>query len=295
MRSDPRHPEPVARLVADLTALGRSLPDPAVDADRMARAVTARLAQEPARPAPAHRHPGTGSRLRTAARVTSMPTGVLARMLAGVRRPIGPIRAPGLARGRRRAVIAVVAVLLGLLGIPPVRAAVLDWFTVGAVEVRLDPGAPPVRGTPSPPPVADAGGSLAQARALVPFRPSEVPALGAPDGVEVSPDRRTLSTTWSSAGPGPIRLDQFGAQLDPAFLKTARGVEFQEVGGDLALWFDEPHEVVLLAGDGTARTETARLAGRTLIWQNGGTTLRLEGDLSLERALEIAGSARPLP
>ena len=36
--------------------------------------------------------------------------------------------------------------------------------------------------------------------------------------------------------------------------------------------------------DGTRRTESARLAGHTLIWQDGGTTLRLEGDLSLERA-----------
>ena len=41
------------------------------------------------------------------------------------------------------------------------------------------------------------------------------------------------------------------------------------------------------------RTETARLAGHTLIWPVGDVTLRLEGDLSLERAVEIGSSAAP--
>ncbi|MGH8826991.1 MAG: hypothetical protein ACRDVZ_05175, partial [Jiangellaceae bacterium] len=61
-----------------------------------------------------------------------------------------------------------------------------------------------------------------------------------------------------------------------------------------ALWFVEPHEVVLLDDEDVRRTESARLAGHTQIWPNGATTLRLEGDLSLDRAVEIAASAVPL-
>ena len=61
-----------------------------------------------------------------------------------------------------------------------------------------------------------------------------------------------------------------------------------------ALWFEEPHEVVLLDPDGTRRTESARLAGHTLIWLEGDTTLRIEGELSLQRAVEIAESAEPV-
>jgi hypothetical protein len=56
------------------------------------------------------------------------------------------------------------------------------------------------------------------------------------------------------------------------------------------LWFEEPHEVVLLEPDGSRRTESAHLAGHTLIWLDDVTTLRLEGDLSLECAVEIAES-----
>ena len=37
--------------------------------------------------------------------------------------------------------------------------------------------------------------------------------------------------------------------------------------------------------------DPARLAGHTLIWSDGVTTLRLEGDLTLERAVEIAESS----
>ena len=60
------------------------------------------------------------------------------------------------------------------------------------------------------------------------------------------------------------------------------------------MWFEEPHEVVLLEPDGTRRTESARLAGHTLIWQDGDTTLRVEGELDLDRAVEIAESAAPV-
>jgi hypothetical protein len=83
------------------------------------------------------------------------------------------------------------------------------------------------------------------------------------------------------------------ANLDGLFAKTAPGARFTDVGQGFALWFDSPHEVVLLAPDGTKRTEAARLSGRTLIWQTSTATLRLEGDLTLERALQIAQSARP--
>lgn len=43
--------------------------------------------------------------------------------------------------------------------------------------------------------------------------------------------------------------------------------------------------------DGQFRENTARLAGKTLLWQLGDVTLRLEGELSKEEALRIARSA----
>ena len=198
---------------------------------------------------------------------------------------------PGTAPSRRvqAAVAAVVAVVVGVVAVPPVRAAVADLFGFGGVLVREEPG--PAPSTAPPPPGATSDLTLAEAAGLVPFRPAVPTALGDPDGVEVSADRRVLSLTWETDD-GTVRLDQIGARLDYAFAKSATDVEFVTVAGDFALWFAEPHEVVALEPDGTERRESARLAGHTLIWERGAVTMRLEGDLSQQRALAIAETVR---
>ncbi len=183
--------------------------------------------------------------------------------------------------------------LLSLLAAPPVRAAVADWFGFAGVIVRQDPGPGP--STAPPPPTAEPGMTLDRAARLVGFTPVVPAALGAPDGVEVSADRRVLSATWSHGRDGTVRLDQFDGQLDYVFAKTTPGVEFVTVAGDFALWFDEPHDVVVLNRDGSRRRERPRLAGHTLVWVHGGTTLRLEGDLGQARALAIADSVSAAP
>ena len=249
-------------LVAELVGLGRDLPMPEVGAG-LATAVLERIAEAPA-PAPA-RGGGVGAALRRLGEATR--------------------------RHRRRTAAAVVAVLLSLLAAPPVRAAVADWFGFGGVRVELGG---PVKPSAPPPPTAETGMTLDQAARLVGFTPATPAALGAPDGVEVSADFRLLSLTWSAGPDGAVRLDEFDAQLDFTFAKRAPGVEFVAVAGDFAMWFDEPHDVVVLNPDGSRRTETARLAGHTLIWMHGGTTMRLEGDLTKQRALEIAASV-PAP
>ena len=245
-------------LAADLAALGRSLKTPAPDAGLPA-AVMARLAETPA-PQTARRRP----------------------RIAGA-----------VAGWRRRAAVVATAILLALLAAPPVRAAVADWFEFAGVSVRLDPT--PSRSVASPPPAAEGTTTLVEAEELVTFEPLVPAALGSPQGVEVSADRRLLSLSWTDQKAGAVRLDQFDGRLDYAIAKTAPRVEFTTVAGSPAMWFDEPHEVVVINADGTRRTESARLAGRTLIWEYGGTTLRLEGDLTLARAIEIASSTTTLP
>lgn len=192
---------------------------------------------------------------------------------------------------RRRIALVVGAVLLVVLVTPPVRAAVADWFGFGGVLVERGP---PVRGDASPPPEAAQGRSVAEAAASVDFTLSFPEELGEPDGVEVSPDGRLVSMSWSTDEYGVVRLDQFDAMLDFTVLKRTPGVFYAAVSGGDGLWFEEPHEVVLLEPDGSRRTESARLAGHTLIWLDDDTTLRLEGDLSLDRAVEIAESSVPV-
>ena len=129
---------------------------------------------------------------------------------------------------------------------------------------------------------------------MVAFTVSVPEELGDPDGVEVSPDRRMVSMSWTTDQEGVLRLDQFDARLDFSVLKTAPDVFYAAVNDTDALWFEEPHEVALLEPDGTQVTHSARLAGHTLIWMEGGVTLRLEGDVELSRAVDIAESAVPV-
>jgi hypothetical protein len=134
------------------------------------------------------------------------------------------------------------------------------------------------------------GSALDKARRLVRFTPVLPQTLGQPDGVAVSPDRRVLSMTWHTAT-GVLRVDEFDGQIEPAFLKSAPRVEYVTVGTGPALWFPSPHHVVVLAPDGRTHQEPPRLAGHTLIWEYEGVTLRLEGDISRDRAVAIAESA----
>lgn len=243
-------------LVADLVGLGRSVSVATPD-DRLAAAVLERI-ETPA--------------MRTRQ----------ARQPAPLRRPV------------RVAVSVLVAMLLGALAVPPVRATVADWFGLGAVLVHLDDDEPAPASSSSPDvPPAAGNRSLQAAAQQVGFVPVLPTALGRPDGVEVSPDRRVLSLSWDTTD-GVVRLDQLDGTMDYLMAKTARDVELTTVAGAFAIWFDRPHEVVTLDADGTRRRETARLAGHTLIWEGTGVTLRLEGDLTMARARALAATARPL-
>lgn len=210
------------------------------------------------------------------------------RMAAAVVAALPTHREPRLTR--RRLALVAVALLVALLATPPVRAAVADWLGFGGVRVELgDPGG----GTAPPPPAAAEGSDVDEAAGQVSFAVLAPRRLGPPAGVEVAPDGRMVSMTWTVDG-SVVRLDQFDGTLDFRMAKQAPGVQYAAVGPVDALWFEEPHEVVVLDADGTSRKETARLAGHTLIWPRGSTTLRLEGELELSEAVAVAESARPV-
>jgi hypothetical protein len=191
-------------------------------------------------------------------------------------------------RSPRRALAAALSALaLTVALVPPVRAEVASWFGIVVQETsRPAPSAAP------PPPAATGNVSLDQARSLVAFRPAIPAILGDPDAVEVSADRRVLSMSWSGGPDGPLRLDQFDGGISPLFLKTVwrdGGVEGLDIGGQPALWFPLPHELVVLGRDNVDH-RYERTSGPTLAWQRAGTTLRLEGAVTRERAVQLAES-----
>jgi hypothetical protein len=188
-------------------------------------------------------------------------------------------------------VAAVVAALIATVAaVAPARAAVVDvvgdLLHVAGVEIRREPprAAPPA--TPSPLPSATASAAF----------PAGVPAhLGEPEEVLRSdPDAagRPRVVTLIYRG-GAVRLDAFDGRLDTTFFKTAPDARFVEVPGSIgAAWLPGPHPVTYVGRDGVPRTETARLAGPTLVWATDTVTYRLEGITTLEEAIAVAGSVR---
>lgn len=278
-----------ARLREELRALGRSLDGQAGAGgpESMVERVLERILVEDL-PVPVAGPPGAAERLRV---VRSW------------------------ARARWRSLAATLCGLLTVLALtPPVRAAVSDWFSFGGVEVRYDPSAVPSEGAVVP----GCGPSvpLGRAERRAGFAPLVPKALGAPDAVTVSglPHGRSLvSLCWRERG-RTIRLDQFPARLDVTFAKSVREQpEWLSPGGERAggggmqdpvLWFPRPHLLGfwLVDADGHRFTRKERTAGPTLLWMDGGrvgagdaseVTLRLEGEPSKARALEIAESVGP--
>lgn len=292
VRPGPERDEDRARLRAELLALGRGLDVPETDGRTMAERVLAQIVAEAA-PTPVRETPGlrerTGAWFRRRAR---MLTAVLSGLL-------------------------IVLVLT-----PPVRAAVVEWFDFGGVQVRYAPsaeppgrvgasrapgaggtGGPAASGTP-PDAVPDCTASvpMAEAARRAGFRPVVPGELGEPDAVAVTglPEGRWMVTLcWHERGRN-VRLDEFAADLDPYFTKQVRVLpQWLELGtGDAGtrvtgLWFAQPHalDFWMVGKDGVRWVRSERTAGPTLLWVRGGrTTLRLEGVASQERARAVAES-----
>ncbi|MET7516188.1 hypothetical protein ABZS88_22445 [Streptomyces sp. NPDC005480] len=236
----------------------------------------------------------------------SMAERVLAQILAeSVPAPVAePEAVP--ARGRlarrwirkrwRMLTAGMCGVLTVLVLTPPVRAAVVDWFGFGGVEVRYDPSALPSSGAHVP--GCGTSLSLGEARRGAGFEPLVPDELGMPDAVTVTrePKSRFLITLcWREDG-RTIRLDEYPAQLDIGYMKSVRmQLRWVDLGPDTGLWFAQPHLLSfwMLDGNGDRWTRSERTAGPTLLWtRRQQVTLRLEGIDSQQRAMEIARSVR---
>jgi hypothetical protein len=197
---------------------------------------------------------------------------------------------------RRRRVRPLVAALAAALAVSialvaPARAAVVevigDLLRVAGVEISREQPHQALPATPSALPSASASAAF----------PIGVPAgLGEPDEVVGSdPDEngRPRVVTLVYRG-GTVRLDEFDGRLDTTFFKTSPDARWVDPWGSVtgAAWLPGPHPVTYVGRDGRERTETARLAGPTLIWATTDVTYRLEGIGTLEEAIVVARSVR---
>jgi hypothetical protein len=233
------------------------------------------------------------------------------------------LRAPTVPRPRARrlawGLAIVLALFAGLMAVPPVRAAVLEFIQIGIV--RIFPPVPAEDITPGPPPTAMPGPilpvtatpGLAEAATLIPALrslvgeitledarqavsfpislPSYPEDLGEPDIVFLQEvDRQLVMLVWlDPEDRDQIRISlhiiQSGSWMIDKFEPTV--IEETTVNGQRALWTVGPYPLLMKNGDvGLTRL----ISGNVLIWAEGSLTYRLETDLPLEEAIRVAES-----
>jgi hypothetical protein len=208
------------------------------------------------------------------------------------------------------AAVAVIAIVSLPLAYTPTRTAIAGWINLHT-RITHTTSVP----TPSPLPPGPIGQrlglgtptTLSEARKAVTW-PVLVPAsLGEPDEVYLEtvdpPSGGEVTLVYGPKTGLPV-AGETGASV---LITEARGTVSEEffgkmvgdsatvtpvsVGGHQGWWISgTPHVFFFIGSDGTFRNETLRLATNTLILDMDGTIVRIEGNLTLQQAEQIASS-----
>jgi len=202
------------------------------------------------------------------------------------------------------AVAATALIIAVVMAIPPARAAVLDWLGFSSVRITREEPQPSSFGQALS---LGAPVTLDQARRRAGFTVLVPEAVGEPDAVflhehpTMGPrvdmlyrEREGLPAS-SNTGAG-LLITQFRAVASPLIQKSVGSgatVEQLEVDGDPAFFISgAPHGFAYYNEErDQSNFEEQRLAGNTLLVdRSDGILLRIEGEISRERAVEIAES-----
>lgn len=220
-------------------------------------------------------------------------------LAAGVRRRLAEAPPSRFAFPRRRALLVALAVLAVAVGavmaVPPARTAVLEWFGIKGVKVVR------VETLPKAPFINEVGLgerlSLAEARRRAPWLVQpRIDEFSDPHEVYFSdlvPGGQVTFVWGTKSGTHLVMTQSPGMPFAEKMLGPDTQSEATEVDGQPGIWFyGEEHFFVFRDQNGNLQEDTGRLAGNTLLWQQGDLTVRLEGDLSKKQALEIAESVQ---
>lgn len=220
---------------------------------------------------------------------------VVGAVMSGLREPRTHLR-----RNRQLAwALAMIIVLLaGLMSVPPVRAAVLEFIQIGIVRIFPAPAESPVPTTEAPltpapaptrssliPMIEKIAGetTLESARSIVNFSiplPTYPPDLGPPDRVFLQ-----------DTGGWMVILVWLNPQ-QPEHVQMS--LHLIEADGQRAIWTVGEYPLIMRHAD----IQFVRLIdGNVLIWEENKITHRLETDLALDEAIRIAESLQvpPIP
>jgi hypothetical protein len=214
----------------------------------------------------------------------------------------------------QRVAVAAAAIVLLASGVisfsPTARRAVADFLGLRGVRIHIvpSPPSPPVRSLGQG---LDLGGrvTLAEARSRVSYHvfvptaadvgsPDEVYVLATRLGDQVSLVYRARAglPNASETGAG-LLVTEFRALIERGFIEKMVGpgstVETVRVNGHPGLWIaGSPHAIAYVGPDGQSLSDSVRLAGNVLVWEQGPVTIRIESQLTKAEALRIAQSVR---
>ncbi len=223
------------------------------------------------------------------------------------------------ARPAFAALVLLVIVVVGtIVAMPEARTAVADRLGLRGVPIQQVPFLPAPGTAQLPSPAASPGAgldlgdpvTLERARTELPILLPTIEHLGTPDGVYLAPSPAggRVSLVYA-VRPGLPPARETGVALlllesrlpvggfEPAILGKGVGpstrLEAVTVNGGRGVWVEgAPHALFLPDASGQLREDRVRLAGNVLLWEQAGLLLRLEGALSRDEALHIAGSVR---
>jgi hypothetical protein len=208
------------------------------------------------------------------------------------------------------AAAAVIVAAAALFAYAPSRNAIADWVNLHVFIQQVDEGPP--RPSPQPPgPLGKRLGlgsatTLPRAQTQIAWHILIPASLGNPDEVYLQPPPDAPAqgevTMVYAARPGMPVSGQTGVSVlvteargavDTNFFGKTLGpgttLEELTVAGHHAYWiYGQPHIFFFMDSSGSVRDETLRLATNTLILDDGGTIVRIEGDLTRSQALQIA-------
>jgi hypothetical protein len=205
----------------------------------------------------------------------------------------------------------VVVAAVALFAYAPSRIAIADWLNLHVFIQQIEH---PIKPSPLPPgPLGKRLGlgsetTLPRAQSQIAWQIVIPASLGNPDEVYLQPPPDAPSqgevTLVYAARPGipvsgqtgvsvlvteargAVNKDLFGKTLGPGTT-----LEQVTVAGHDGYWFSgQPHIFSFMDAGGSVRFETLRLATNTLIFDDGGTIIRIEGDLTKDQVLQIAAS-----
>lgn len=209
--------------------------------------------------------------------------------------------------------LAFVIFIVGMLAVPPVRAALLEWLQIGAVRIWLvEPTATPLppkaAQLPQPTPTLlpslfDLAGATtlaaAQEKAGFPLSlPTDPADLGPPDGVYYQEiGGPVVVLVWlDPAQPARARfsLHILGANT---FAEKGNATRLAQttVNGQPAFWTEGPYVLAYRRGTAVDLDVRRLVQGHVLLWTADRLTYRLETTTSLAEAVHMAESLVALP